>query len=276
MTETTAQAHLSLNPDQLDSLEQELIDLAPGALRTRTRNKSNNEQEAAEIRRDLLGIYREGIKIASTISNYPLLPLLQSSKHPIPVEMQILGTEFGIQLLEIVFAVRLPNGIFPAQAEFALDFSSESDIRPSVVSFFPPETRKTVAKIEVTGKIGLTGELKFATSSDIASAIGLENAFAEIGTSSSFVAGPFNFNLQRTEILADGLNQPRVQWKYLTSSHLSAASEFRSWVVIKHPYDARRITVHADLGVLPFKSRWLIFRESLKPLRDSLKIELAL
>ncbi len=95
---------------------------------------------------------------------------------------------------------------------------------------------------------------------DVAQANGLPKVSAEVDVGGLFVAGPFRYDLRRARIEASGLNESRVQWRYNLTSELTGSSEFQSWVVVKVSEHVKRLNVCVQLGVLPFRRHWLVFK----------------
>lgn len=274
--EQTGKAGMS--GEELDELESDLIDLETD-MRPPLRRGGDQKTEAIEavepssIRREIVGIYHNGVDIASAVTVYPLIELLNAGSQPIPPHLVVASKEADVYVLQITFAIRLIEGISPEKAEFAVELinhNKEGEM-PIVISFFPQETRETLLKATTQAKVGLSGNLNFAVPSEVAIATGLPEASAKIEVTSSFIIGPFNFELRKARILADGINQSRVQWKYLLASDLAGSSEFQSWVVVRVPKNLLALTIKANIGILPYKREWGLFKTRLRPMYGKLE-----
>lgn len=281
----------TIAPGDLFEIEENLIDLEaellPGhtIVRSGTGDTSTVSDEhiekASAYRREAIGIYREGVEVHSIINSIPLFPLLErTGGRTMPPKLAVdMQRGYVFHLLEMVFSIRLPDDLWPDSAEFAVDISgtdSHEEIRPYIVNFFPQETYEDLIKVESKIDIGLTGELGFALPQDFDGLTGLSKASANVAVGANFIAGPLKYALRRARIKADGLNKQRAQWHYLMQSELTGQSEFQTWVVVKTDQAATKVSVVAELGVVPYKKEWFVFRKHLKPMVDRLPAEVPL
>lgn len=274
MESLTFKTSVGCSQSETDALEENLIDCEMGLDGPmNTRGGMSNGQDISKVRREIIGIYRSGIEIASTIEHYPLKAATLAAS--LPSDLQLAASEECLHLFSAVFSISLPEGITPAQAEFAINFDEKSSGQKpiSIIRFFPVETRGNVVRAEIATKVGLTASLDFSVPEEYSAMFGFPTLAANAGISSSLALGPFSYSIRKARILADGLYKPRVQWKYLISSELGGASEFQSWVIVRTPHRTKEINIVADLGVLPYKREWLIFKEYLPVMRHSLKID---
>jgi hypothetical protein len=270
---------------ELDDLDSTLIDAANASTRAlpavrggADEGRAGEDNELAEARHEIIGVYRQGVEIASSVEVVPLVALLKASKQPVPPLIALAARDHQFSLLQMVFSIRLPADVSPGEAEFAAAFRCE-DSAPVVTNFFPQETRETVASAKLKAEVGLTASLSFGVPKELSAlAGGAGNASGSVtaGGESAFLVGPLNFEIKRARVLADGMNSHRVQWRYVMASDLANSSEFQSWVVLKTPTKCKGVRMDAALGVLPFKKRWLVFKDHLKPMRDTLKLEIEL
>ncbi len=130
MTFTHMIDHIQFAPEELDELEEQLIPLGEHNLNAKGANAltlARATDPNTEARREIIGVYKEGVLIASSVEAYPLLcaaavnrATLVPSKIKVAKEVQ--GFEF--HLIELVF---LPQSAAsdsrPTRAEFAVEFA---------------------------------------------------------------------------------------------------------------------------------------------------------
>lgn len=279
-----------LSSDDLDALEEDLFDIETQDSEVEiSRGASSSldlqgyppsENTIAENRREIIGIYRHGINIASSIEATPLLALLEEYGNDIPPKLRVAQDKgYAFYRMDMVFSINLPKATWPEEAEFAVEFFNQNSLGSfpvNITNFFPQELYEERIKAEASISVGLTGDLEFSVPDDIGQQFGVNSASAGVVTSASLAFAPINYKMRRARIRANGLNTQRVQWHYCMSSELSGQSEFQSWVIVKVPESMKQVVLEAQLGVLPYKKEWLVFRKQLKTLHQSVKLEVSL
>jgi hypothetical protein len=59
----------------------------------------------------------------------------------------------------------------------------------------------------------------------------------------------------------------------MLASELAGSSEFQSWIILKSPKAVTTLKMLLQLGVLPYKREWGLFRKYLKVMRDTQLLE---
>ncbi len=230
-------------------------------------------------REDILNVVSRGVRIASSVESLPLIPLIEASGVQLPPALKVdKDSGYDFYHVQIVFSILLEPKEFASRAEFALDIDGHipSERRARALQLFPGYKSQDYFSAKVQGAVGVDAKLEF----DIALPEGVPQAKAEAGASASAKAslllGPHEFSFRKAAIEVRGVGDSRIEWRYNLDDTLEGTNDFKSFLILKVPSDAERITLRANLGIQPSKTSWLFFKSQLPVLRDAADLHVEL
>jgi hypothetical protein len=282
---------VSLNEEDIDNLERRLTikqsKIIPGNFRS---EKCLDEEikvgvpthdELGLLKEEILSNYKKGIKIASNIESKPLIPLYKASNVELPPNLKVDNEimKYDFYWTEITFSSCLENDQYLLSAELNLkleDDVSDQKRRARPVQFFPSETDSKYFQIDLEGGIGLDSEMKIVIPTIESELIPLKRLIADAKIKAGISIGPFRYQFRKAKIRVTGLSDREINWFYNLESELTGTNDITSILILKTAKEIKSLKIYASLKVIPYKKKWIFFKEILPPLsgNDELPVEL--
>lgn len=289
--ETRAVARLE--GDDLDRLERRLSiaksKLEPGAVvfrgepfgETGEVQAPERQEELDDIAHDIVTTARAGVEIASQAESRPLIALFEAAGTDLPPEVRVDHEQmkYDFYSVEAKFSVLLPTDQFPLSAQFALELDDDVDeparrLRP--IRLFPGYKDVEYFSANLQGAVGLDAGLNFWVPVTAANLVPFAKVSGDASLKAGLVLGPLPFQFRRTAIEVKGESDQRILWRYNMKSELTGTNMFSSVLVLKIAEEAGSARMEARLTVVPCKRRWLVFKEQLPALSDTVRLPIEL
>jgi hypothetical protein len=237
--------------------------------------------ELEEIRDEILASYSKGVKIASNAESTCLIRLFKDANLELPIDIKVAHEQmkYEFYLEDITFSIILPKGQHPMSAEFSLRISDDiSDTKRQTrpIRLFPSRKDIDLFRIDLEGGLGVDTNLSLSP----IMLGGQPYPFAKISADANFKAkfamGPLKFFFRKAAIEVRGENDRDVYWRYNLASELSYKNDFKSYLLLKVPNEAKTVGIAGTLSVVPFKRRWALLKDVLPPLTDSRELQIEL
>ena len=279
MTETL---RAGLSDDQLARLERRLAFLVDQLVPGTSRDTREIPDEADEVEvpardelraaaEDLLSAARQGIEIRPRSESRPLIPLYEERRIPVPADLRVDHDQNGYDfyLVEVGFAALLPEDELPLSAQFGVVLRDDiaepaRQVRP--VRVFPGREDVELFRADLQGAVGLDAGGRLTVPAVGGTLLSMSETMAQATIRAEIAIGPFSFPFRKAKIEVVGENGPDVTWRYNMRSALWGANEFKSILVLKVHRQARHVALGAALRLIPYKRRWLVFKDKLPEL----------
>lgn len=238
-------------------------------------------KELQATQQEILNHYRKGVKIASQAESRPLLPLFRAAKQPLPPELQVDHEKlhYDFYTVGVIFSSLLPKDQFLVSAELQINLTDDVKdparaTRP--IRLFPAHKDRQYFSIDLEGAVGLSASLDFSPlqAGDALMPFGKATADAEL--KAGLLLGPIKFQFRKAAIEVIGESDQNIVWRYNLLSECMGTNEVKSHLVLKIAREARQVAMAVSLRVVPCKRKWLVFRDYLPALSDTLDLPVEL
>ena len=217
------------------------------------------------------------VKIAPQTESRPLVALFEKKNQELPPEIKvdIEKMRYTFYLVETTFSSMLPKGMSLLSAQFNLTLKSnivDPARRIRAISLFPNHKDIQYFNIDLDGGVGIDSGLNFTvpkTGIDLIPYVKIDAKFK-----AGITIGPLHFPYRKAAIEVTGDSDQNIAWRYNLKSELTGTNMFKSLLILKLPQEATHAQIDASLSVIPYKQKWLLFKEQLPPLIDQIPLPL--
>jgi hypothetical protein len=277
----TVEGVASVTEDELDMFEFSLAkEAAISAKKGVYRGELGTVDETNQVRQEIIGILRRGVRVATHAESLPLLPLLEAAGADLPPTLQVAQQDgYVFYVVEVTFSILLDEDEYPSRAEFAITINDDTtkDSRKSrPIQLFPKHKDRDLFRFDLEGGIGINAKMEFAVPMANEIMVPFTEINADAKLRAKFLVGPFEFRFRKAEIEVIGESSHEVGWRYNIHTPLRGANSFKSFLLLKVDREASRVELDTNLGVVPCRPTWVIFEKKLPVLRDSAKLAVEL